>query len=118
MDEAPPRRDSRPAGAGQFPAVGVVVLVGAVVRLVKDGEAYVHVDGRSPHRQLWVEIGSIEGRAVRSPAPAFRTGDRVKLTGTVVVAGESVVVMPPDHRPMPTPTARLRIEPGCLELVE
>jgi hypothetical protein len=42
----------------------------------------------------------------------------VRLVGTVVVPGESVVVILPDHRPVPTPTARLRIEPGYLELIE
>ena len=42
----------------------------------------------------------------------------MKLTGTIVVEGARVVTLLPDHRLLPTPTARLRIEPGYLELIE
>ncbi len=118
---APPAAGPFDEGSGdRFPAPGDVVLVRAVVRLIseRNREVYVEIDGRSPHRQLWIESAAIEGRAIHSPQPVFRTGNRVKLTGTVVAAGERMVTLVPDHRPLPTPTARLRIEPGYLEAIE
>jgi hypothetical protein len=120
MDDAPAPPEPPAAGAGELPAPGDVVLIRGRVRLVseRNREVYVEIDGRSPHRQLWVEDAAIEGRAIHSPRPAFRTGDRVRLTGTVVAAGARVVTLLPDHRPLPTPAARLRIEPGYLELIE
>jgi hypothetical protein len=54
------------------------------MRLTPDREVYIEIDGRSPHRQLWVETAAIEGRSIHSPQLAFRTGDRVRLVGTVV----------------------------------
>lgn len=118
MPDIPIPPEQPAVSADEFPAVGDTVLVRAVVRLVGKGVAYVQVDGPSPNRQLWINAAEIEGRPIHSPRAAFRTGDRVKLTGTVVAASGQCVIVLPDHHPVPTPAARLRIEPGYLWLID